>query len=71
MKKSTGTLENWTLKYSMAKEMYYLSGDIYNDKKDRFPDGQRIYTSRIEEVNFQDGYAKTKNSIYKLGACSI
>ena len=70
-KKPIGTLEYWTLQYSMAKEMYYVSGNIYNDKLNRFPDGQRIHTSRVEQINFQDGWCKTKNNIYNLGVCAI
>lgn len=71
MIESTAILEDWKFEGHLKDDNFHLSGKIYNDKKNRFNDGQKVYTSRIEEINFQDGWAKTKNSIYKLGACNI
>lgn len=48
-----------------------LYGDMYNDKKGRFKDGEDIHTSHVKEVWFDDasrtsGIAKTRNSVYKF-----
>lgn len=47
-----------------------LAGSVYGDKKGRFRDGERIQTSTVEKIVFNEQgefYAKTKNSTYKLG----
>lgn len=64
--KSHGLLKSWILEYDMSKERYYISGYIFNDKKNRFPDGQKIKTSSLLMVNWEKGFCKTKNSTYLL-----
>ncbi len=44
------------------KEMPYLHGKVYNDK--RFPNGSSIRTSAVLEMT--EDYAQTANTKYKL-----
>lgn len=66
-------LENWSLtvrtKPFEAPELGtpIIQGNIYNDELQRFEDGVFVKTSRLEELNIKDKYAKTKNSTYILG----
>lgn len=59
-------LRNWkVLKYYSqvhGKEMYYLTGRVYNDS--RFPNGSEIRTSAVLEID--DGVAQTLNTTYIL-----
>lgn len=48
--------------YTHQKEMPYLHGKVYNDK--RFPDGSSITTSAVLEMT--EDYAQTSNTKYKL-----
>ena len=43
---------------------FILEGKIYGDKKQRFDDGERIYTSLV--VKLDGDLAYTRNSVYKL-----
>lgn len=43
-----------------------LRGRIYNDKKNRFMDGEMVITTEILSIDFTEGLVHTKNSIYKL-----
>ena len=51
---------------------YVIWGQIYKDKKGRFPDGHLVHTSRIVEVvaTPTDTFIKTLNSVYKLEKCA-
>lgn len=42
-----------------------ILGQIYGDKKSRFPDGKFIHTSYVVE-ELPDGVFKTRNSVYKV-----
>ena len=60
-------LENWAIVCSlddpyMAPELmnYSLRGNIYNDEKKRFVDGDPVRTSHIREFNLEENYAQTK-----------
>jgi len=59
-------LRNWRVLsyYSLEfeKEMLYLTGQVYNDK--RFQDGAEIRTSAVIEMTKE--YARTKNTEYIL-----
>ena len=58
-------LKNWTIEpYWDGNIVIY--GEIYNDTKNRFPDGTHIRTSAVHHVDFVEGIAKTKNSTYNL-----
>lgn len=46
-------------------ENFSLYGYIYNDKSDRFEDGQDVTTSTVRSYN-KDYYAITENTTYKL-----
>lgn len=58
-------LKNWNVENCWDGSVV-LSGEIYNDTKNRFPDGTHIYTSRVHFIDFVTGIAKTKNSVYSL-----
>lgn len=68
--KRTGELEpkqerlirNWNIE--RVGNGFIIVGYIFNDP--RFPDHTPIRTSRLREIDFVDGIAKTRNTIYKL-----
>lgn len=63
-KQTPNFITDWTIvKYGNAFVIY---GKIYNDMKCRFSNGTEIHTSRLEYVDFVNGVAKTKNSMYNL-----
>lgn len=47
---------------------YGAFGYIYSDKKERFPDGVTIQTSRVINIDtyLADGYIQTVNSVYRI-----
>lgn len=61
-------LRNWTIAKSIWTDQDIASGEIYHDKKGRFLDGRRVYTSAIQRKGkYHDGlFIYTKNSVYKL-----
>lgn len=63
--KTTGILKDWTIEKRYDGQ-YVITGKIYDDVKRRFQDGANITTSRLLAIQFEDGYAFTKNSVYKL-----
>lgn len=57
-------IKDWTIeKWGRA---FVICGNIYNDTRNRFPNGTPIHTSRVEYIDFVNGIAKTKNSTYNL-----
>lgn len=60
-------LENWKVTQRPFFAFECVSGDIYNDPKERFCDGTFIYTSGIVELNEENGILQTKNTTYRLG----
>lgn len=58
----TGRLENWNILYGI-----YIGGNVYNDSKGRFPDGEWITTSKLVHLDEQTGHARTTFSNYVLG----
>lgn len=62
---STARLENWSLFGEGA-----LYGDIYEDKKHRWPDGHNIKVSRLtpkDQTLVEGNVVHTVNSSYLLG----
>lgn len=57
----TGRLENW--RWSPLEHVYW--GNIYDDIRGRFFDGQYIHTSYV--ICAEGDIAHTLNSTYKLG----
>ena len=55
-------IRNWNIE--RVGDGFIIVGYIYNDA--RFPDHTPIRTSRLREIDFVDGIAKTRNTIYKL-----
>lgn len=47
-----------------GQDYFILSGIISEDRKGRFPDGMRIYTSLIQEIS--GDLAKTLNTTYQI-----
>lgn len=72
-------LENWCIVVDpnftpyTAPELMKLrmSGNIHDDEKKRFTDGDYITTSSLQEIDLINKIARTKNTIYELGIMSI
>lgn len=60
--KRKSTLSDWEL--VCMGDWFQLRGRVLND--DRFPDGDRIHTSKVLYVDFEVGEAETMNTEYKL-----
>lgn len=68
-------LQNWSLRYIgefndnlyLAPELRTLSlhGEVYNDEKGRFKDGEVVTTSHI--MNIDGRVVTTRNTVYTLG----
>ena len=58
-------LKNWCVKNAWDGGVI-LCGEVYNDAKQRFPDGTPIVTSRVKRIDFVEGIADTKNTRYIL-----
>jgi hypothetical protein len=71
-------LENWCIVVDPSFTPYTapelikkrLSGNIHNDEKGRFSDGEYITTSSIQEIDLVNKVARTRNTIYELGRMS-
>lgn len=62
-------LKNWVIiiRNGILDLNYSINGIIYNDKvRNKFKDGQVIYTSNIQKIDLNKGIAVTSNTIYKL-----
>ena len=59
-------LRNWVV-LPRSDGAYVLKGEIFNDAKGRFKDGDGIRTSRLLSINFMTHIAVTKNTEYYLG----
>lgn len=59
MKTIQARIENWV----RVGDVIY--GEIFEDSKGRFKDGDGIVTSRL--VSVKDDIAETVNTVYKLG----
>lgn len=55
-------LRNWT--GTQWGDVFILRGHIFEDSKDRFPDGEPVRTSEVETI--KGGIAQTKNTRYLL-----
>lgn len=44
---------------------FSLLGKVLDD--DRFPDMEVVRTSMLERIDFVEGVAETKNTVYRLG----
>lgn len=60
----TAKLANWKIQDNYGH--YRLVGDIIGDKAGRFVDGDTIYTSTLQSIDFVKMEARTRNSFYKL-----
>ncbi len=62
-------LKNWVIVIRNGGNNlnYSINGIIYNDRvRNKFKDGQVLYTSNIQEIDLDKGFAVTSNTIYKL-----
>ena len=68
--KGTADLKDWELHYDINSvnidTIYVLKGNIYNDSEKRFDDGKYVRTSKIEVINFKEGWAESQNTKYTL-----
>jgi len=62
IEKRTSVIANWEI-FCMG-DWYQLRGNVLND--DRFPDGDYINTSMLQNVDFLKGLAETHNTVYLL-----
>lgn len=60
----TNVLKNWTIEKCGNSVIVY--GDVYNDIKGRFEDGDHIHTSKVLNADFVNGVIETRNSVYHL-----
>jgi hypothetical protein len=58
-------LKNWTIERYWNGSVV-VRGEIYNDTKNRFPDGTNIRTSSVQYIDFVAGVVRTLNSVYNL-----
>lgn len=58
-------LRNWKI-HQHPTGPYQLAGNIYNDTKGRFNDGDYVVTSQIKSIDFENGVAQTRNTKYIL-----
>ena len=71
MSEVTGRLERWSVQYGLGKQCV-VWGDIYDDVRERWPDGRTIHTSGIDVVEFNEGdIVTTRNSTYLLGKAAV
>lgn len=70
-------LENWSIIRDnndpyLAPELrtIRLNGEIFDDEKMRFENGTNVSTSKLNEINIKEGYARTSNTTYILGKVS-
>jgi hypothetical protein len=47
-----------------------LAGNIHNDEKGRFVDGEYVTTSSLQDIDLNKKIARTKNTTYELGRMS-
>lgn len=66
--KNNAILKDWKIIHDFtAKEDFYrLLGFIYNDSRNHYLDGQKIQTSKIIKIDFENMTAETMNTIYNL-----
>jgi hypothetical protein len=46
--------------------VFRVSGAIYSDREGRWPDGERVTTSRVTERPGPDNLLRTRNSVYLI-----
>ena len=57
-------LYDWRVYDDMG--VFRLTGRIFNDKKGRFADDEKVYTSAVRSIDFEAGIAVTRNTTYLL-----
>lgn len=65
----TADLKHWARGEGLYRNVYW--GYIYNDTKGRWPDGCRIHTSVVTNIDeYNDCFiVTTLNSVYRLWKC--
>lgn len=58
------TLHDWKIEDNYG--VYRLVGTIYGDKAQRFADADRIFTSSLKSIDFENMVAVTRNTTYRL-----
>lgn len=68
MEEFTAKLEYWYTK-QISEEQFVICGRIFGDSKQRFRNGETIYTSSIKIIPLKEGdIVTTRNSTYLLGS---
>ena len=57
-------LRNWYLVKSYYHDVLVVTGEVYNDSKNRFRDGEKISTSQV--MGIEGTLLITRNTVYKL-----
>jgi hypothetical protein len=71
MNEITGRLEKWVIQ-ERGLEEFVVWGHVYDDTRERFPDGTMIHTSGIRSRPLKEGdVVTTRNSTYLLGEKNI
>lgn len=65
-----GMLENWTVQWTEEDNTdlpFIIWGNIHGEPYRRFGEGNWMHTSQVLEINEEDGYIVTRNTVYALG----
>lgn len=70
--KNTAVLRDWKIvfDFNAKEELHFLTGCIYEDSRNHYLDGQRIRTSKVLKIDFENMTAETMNTIYNLKTMS-
>jgi hypothetical protein len=65
-------LENWSMYNYKENDTNYVQmiGEIHNDYRGEFKDGDIVLTSFVKELNLEKKFVVTRNSAYHLGKMS-
>lgn len=66
-KKHGGRLEQWWIDTALTGS-HILRGNLYDDPQQRWPEGEKIHTSKIQVLDISEAKLETLNTIYDLGA---
>jgi hypothetical protein len=64
--KQLPVLKDWSLFLDPISKSYRLSGEIYHDPKNRFKNGEKVTTTYLKNIDFENRLAQTRNTTYCL-----
>jgi hypothetical protein len=59
-------LKDFKIHQFLGSDKYYIQGYIYSDPKQRWKNGTSVHTSYLKSIDFEKGFAQTRNTLYKL-----